>query len=83
MPAYADVLEYLVSRGFTIETLEKYRVGAGSETFISENGNEISVHVIYFPMYQMHKKDIKKLDDLKMKINKNTANENKTESLEV
>lgn len=36
-----------------METLEKYRVGAGSETFISEMGKEIGVHVVYFPMYQM------------------------------
>lgn len=27
-------------------------IGAGVETFVSELGKELSVHVVYFPMFQ-------------------------------
>jgi hypothetical protein len=46
-------LDYFKSRGFTLETLLKYRVGAGTETFVDEIGKEVSVNVIYFPMYEL------------------------------
>ena len=52
-----DVLEYVMSRGFTVETIKKYRLGAGIETFIGEAGLPVDVKVIYFPMCITTKKN--------------------------
>ena len=53
---------YLKDRGFTEETIRKFKIGVGVEGFISSNGHSIDVQVIYFPMYRP--KEIKNLKKL-------------------
>ena len=54
---YTDALTYLTGkgqdqRGLSLQTLEKYNVGLGSEKFTNDNGIYQSYDSIYFPLYQ-------------------------------
>lgn len=69
-PKFASTLDYIKSRGFTMETLQKYSVGAGSETFVNEVGKEVLVDVIYFPMYELTGEKGKDGEGLNVKLGK-------------
>ena len=47
------------SRHLTLETLKKYKVGAGFESFSNEKGEFIDVPVVYFPMFVPRSKKAK------------------------
>lgn len=53
LPEYKEVVDYLKSRGFTDESIQKYKIGAGTQSFTSELGNNVDVKVAYFPMFQL------------------------------
>lgn len=55
-PEFESTKNYLInkdseSRHLSLESLRKYRVGAGLERFSNEKGEFIEVPVVYFPMF--------------------------------
>jgi hypothetical protein len=50
---YADVLEYVRSRGFKDETIRAFNLGAGTDEFFDEDGIAHRVKLVYFPLYKM------------------------------
>jgi DNA primase len=56
LPEYESVVKYLKQRGFTDQTIDRYRVGVGTESFLSEMGTTVDVKVVYFPMFQPSRK---------------------------
>jgi len=58
---FPDINQYLTGnrpeeRHLSLETLEKYKVGVGYETFLDSNGEQVELPCVYFPMYA-NKKD--------------------------
>ena len=80
MHEYPEINNYLTgrsaeSRHLSIETLEKYKVGTGYESFLDENGEFVSLPCVYFPMYALKK-------DKAVKSVKGKAREQPEETIE-
>ena len=49
---YPNALEYLTEeRGLSVEILEKYKVGLGTEKFTNDDGHLSGFDSVYFPIY--------------------------------
>jgi len=57
---FPEINKYLTGnapeeRHLSLETLEKYKVGVGYETFLDENGEGVLLPCVYFPMFANRK----------------------------
>ena len=77
-PEFEKIAKYLTdmgpeSRHLKLETLNKYKVGVGIETFANEDGHFIDVPVVYFPMFiPRSKKSKQKLLTSQVKFDENS-----------
>ena len=77
-PEFEKITKYLTdtgpeSRHLKVETLNKYKVGVGIETFANEDGHFIDVPVVYFPMFiPRSKKSKQKLLTQQVKFDENS-----------